>query len=221
MDEATREALEQEIRSRHQRGDLEGAAEVALRGYGRELYNFLFALHRRDEDSAAEAFSLFAEGLWRSLPGFAWHCPFRAWAYAVARRCSLRQRRDARRQTLPEGSALSLLVQQIQRDQSSALRSERRSRLLELREALPPEDQALLMLRVDRELSWNDLAQVLHDGTPAPLEGKALAKEAARLRKRFQTIKDALREAAQREGLAGSAEGPDPVQPAQRRLPSA
>jgi RNA polymerase sigma-70 factor (ECF subfamily) len=205
MEDAQRAEAEQDIRSRHQRGDLEGAAEAALRAYGREISGFLLALHRRDQDGAAEAFSLFAEGLWRSLPGFAWHCSFRTWAYAVARRCSLRQRRDARRRAarhgaLPEGSALSRLVEAMARDVRSSAAASRRSRLVALREALPPQDQALIMLRVDRELSWNDLVHALHDGE-APIEGKALVREAARLRKRFQTIKDALRAAAVREGL--------------------
>ena len=212
MTDTKHAALEREIRSHHDQGDLEGAAEIAVRGYGREIWNFLVAFHRRDEDGASESFSLFAEGLWRGLPGFAWHCSFRTWAYAVARKASLRQRRDARRRaarnkTLPEGSSLSRLVQQIQRDATSSARAERQSRLVALREALPMEDQALLMLRVDRELSWNDLAHVLGDGASTPLEGKSLTREAARLRKRFQTIKDKLRDAAQREGLV--AERPD------------
>jgi len=207
MDDAKRRALEQAIRSRWEGRDFEGAAEVAIRGYGHEIGNFLVALHRRDEDGAAETFSLFAEGVWRGLPGFAWHCSFRTWAYAVARRSSLRSRRDARRraarqEALPEGSALSRLVQEVQRDVTTSARSERRSRLLELREALPPEDQALLMLRVDRELSWNDLAHALSD--EALLEGEALVREAARLRKRFQTVKERLREAAEREGLVAA-----------------
>ncbi|MFO0759439.1 MAG: hypothetical protein U0359_23300 [Byssovorax sp.] len=206
MDGTERAALEAQIRSRHGCGDFEGAADTALRGYGHEIHNFLFALHRRDEDSASESFSLFAEGLWRGLPGFAWHCSFRTWAYAIARKCSLRQRRDARRrdarhEALPEGSALSVLVQQIHREASSSALHHRKSRLLSLREALPPEEQALLMLRVDQELPWNDLAHVLHDDEAAPLEGDALVREAARLRKRFQTIKEKLYAAARREGL--------------------
>jgi RNA polymerase sigma-70 factor (ECF subfamily) len=213
MANTERAGLEQQIRTCHERGDLQAAAEIAVRGYGREIWNFLVALHRRDEDGAGESFSLFAEGLWRSLPGFAWQCSFRTWAYAIARRASLRQRRDARRrdarqEALPEGSALSLLVQQIQRDAASSAGVRRRSRLVELRETLPPEDQALLMLRVDRELSWNDLVLVLHEDA-APPEGASLAKEAARLRQRFQTIKEKLYAAAKGKGLVARRSDPD------------
>src|SRR5580693_175827 len=113
--------MDDEIRSRHERGDIDGATEAALNLYGPEVWNFLVALHRRDEDAAADALSLFAEGLWSSFPRFAWHCSLRTWAYAIARRSSLRVRRDggrraARHETLPEGSALSDLVAKIQRE---------------------------------------------------------------------------------------------------------
>jgi RNA polymerase sigma-70 factor, ECF subfamily len=206
MDDTDRRELERRIQDLHDQRELDRAAEVAMRGYGGEIWHFLVALHRRDEEAAQETFSMFAEGLWRSLPGFRWHCSFRTWAYAIARKSSLRQRRDARRRAarnrmLPEGSSLSLLVGQIPRDCSGTTQVERRTKLMELREALPEEDQALLMLRVDRQLAWNDLAHVLGDDSSSPLAGEDLAREAARLRKRFQSVRKKLREAAEREGL--------------------
>ena len=61
-----------------------------------------------------------------------------------------------------------------------------RSRLVEeLRQSLPPEDQALLILRVNRKLDWKEIAQVMvYEGKL--VEGAVLEKEAARLRKRYQ-----------------------------------
>src|SRR5262245_10361666 len=117
MDVRPREELEADIRRRASAGDFSGAADVAMRGYGREVFEFLAALHR-NEDDAREVFSLFAEGLWRGLPGFAWHCSFRTWAYAVARKASLRFRRDARRRRrrladLPEGSSLEAIADEV------------------------------------------------------------------------------------------------------------
>src|SRR5277367_5705373 len=114
MDAQERDRLEAEIRRRAEARDFAGAAEAALRGYGREIYELLAALHRRDDD-AAEVFSLFAEGLWKSLPGFAWRSSFRTWAYAVAHKCSLRFRRDERRRAkrqvpLPDLSRLSAVA---------------------------------------------------------------------------------------------------------------
>jgi RNA polymerase sigma-70 factor (ECF subfamily) len=68
---------------------------------------------------------------------------------------------------------------------------------------LPQEDQELLMLRVDRDLPWDALAEVLRGDDEIPLTPDVRKREAARLRKRFQLIKDRLREMARREGLLG------------------
>jgi RNA polymerase sigma-70 factor (ECF subfamily) len=211
MDARDRVELEAEIRRRAEARDYAGAAEAAMRGYGREIYELLAALHRRDDD-AAEVFSLFAEGMWRGLPGFAWQSSFRTWAYAVAHRSSLRFRRDARRRAarqvpLPDESRLSLLAAEVRSATQSYLQTERRRRLAELRAGLPPEDQALLMLRVDRKLSFSDLARVLHEEDATPLEGQALVREAARLRKRFQLVKEKLYELGRREGLVNRGDG--------------
>ena len=79
------------------------------------------------------------------------------------------------------------------------------ARAAALRESLSREDQELLVLRVDKRLAWNELAQILHEGDAA-LDAAGLRKEAARLRKRFQIIKQELMELGRREGLVGSRE---------------
>lgn len=199
-----REQLEQEIRGLLDQGDLAGAATLAIRGYGAEIYGFLIAFHR-DEQEAAEVFSRFSERLWRDLGTFRGDSSFRTWAYSLARHASLNYLRDAsrsrrRHEPLRESSELAGLVEQVRTRTVSYLRTERRSRFTALRESLPAEDQALLVLRVDRGLAWNDLARVLHDGD-APLSEQALAREAARLRKRFQLLKARLRELGRQAGV--------------------
>jgi RNA polymerase sigma-70 factor (ECF subfamily) len=208
---AVRPELEQEVRRLIGAGDRDAAISAALRGYGHELLELLVALHRSEPD-ASEVFSLVAEGAWRNLPGFAWECSLRTWLYAIARRCSLRHRRDGRRraareQPLPEGSSASLLADELRSHTASLLQSQRRSRIAELRSTLPLADQTLLMLRVDRQLAWNDLVHVLREEGEAPLDDEALKREAARLRKRFQLVKEKLHELARREGLLPPREG--------------
>lgn len=208
-----REALEREVRSRLEQGDIDAAATSAIRGYGREIFSFLMALHR-DEEDASEVFSMFTEGLWRALPSFEWQSSLRTWAYEVARRSSLRHRRDARRRAarmapLPDGAGLSQIAEQVRTETLAFLRTEPRHRITELRESLAEEDRALLLLRVDRKLAWNDLALVMSEESGARLEGDALKKEAARLRKRFQLIKEKLEELARKEGLLPPKQGGD------------
>src|SRR5258706_16459579 len=84
-----RAALEGEIRRNCEGGDFEAATTVALRGYGPEILGFLAATHRNEAD-ANEVFSDFCEGVWKSLPSFAWQSSFRTWAYTIARRASMR-----------------------------------------------------------------------------------------------------------------------------------
>jgi len=157
-------------------------------------------------------FSLFTEGVWRGIGDFDWGCSFRAWAFAVARRASLYHRRGegrrARRQVPLEGCpAVSAIEEQVRTQTFSYLRTERRNRFAELRDALPPDDRALLLLRVDQGLAWNDIARAMHEDEGEALSGEALKKEAARLRKRFQLVKEKLLETGRREGLVRSGKG--------------
>jgi RNA polymerase sigma-70 factor, ECF subfamily len=198
--------LERAIRQAIGRRDYASAATLGIRGYGAEIYGFLLAFHR-DEQDAAEVFSQLGERIWRDLPGFRQDSSFRTWAYVLARHASLNHRRDAQRrdrrqQPLPESSQVSALVAQVRSETASFLRSERRARFAAIRESLSPDDQALLVLRVDRQMAWNDLALVLHGGDKPPA-GEALKREAARLRKRFQLLKERLLELGRAAGMVG------------------
>lgn len=207
MDAAQRDALERDIRRHRDGGDLQRAAAVAIEGYGPEIFGFLVALHRREED-AAEVFSRFTEKLWRGLPGFEWQCAFRTWAYAIARNVAATYRREARRRArvqLPLSGLreLSALEYKIRSDTVSYLRTQRKTRIAALRESLSPEDQELLVLRVDKQLAWTDLARVMHSDEGPPLAEAVLKREVARLRKRFQLIKDKLYQLGRQQGLIG------------------
>jgi len=72
------------------------------------------------------------------------------------------------------------------------LRTDTKDRFRALRSELEPSERALLVMRVDRDMSWDEIAHVL------AAEGDA-AKPAA-LRKRFERIKQVLRESASEAG---------------------
>jgi RNA polymerase sigma-70 factor (ECF subfamily) len=205
MDEASRARLESDVRSLCEARDWDAAATAILRGYGPEVFGFLVAVHR-NEAAANDAFSDLAEAIWRSLPSFAWQSTVRTWTYAIARNVSRTRKRDAarhdRRAPRDGESALEGVAAKVRTETAAFLRTEKKTRLQALRDALPEEDRMLLVLRIDRGLAWNDLARVLHEGDEdAVLDDAALAREAARLRKRFQLVKDRLRELAKKEGL--------------------
>jgi RNA polymerase sigma-70 factor (ECF subfamily) len=203
MDASAREALEAEVRRLCEAGDPRAASTAALRGYGPEIYGLLRALMRREED-ADEAFAVFGEDLWRGLPGFAWSSTLRTWAYAVARNAASRFHRGARKRAanvpLSEAPEALAIAEKVRTETASYLKTDRRTRVQELRATLPEEDQMLLILRIDRGLSWNELACVMADGE---LRGEALTRESARLRKRFQLVKEQFVEMGRKEGLVG------------------
>jgi RNA polymerase sigma-70 factor, ECF subfamily len=199
-------ALEQEIQARVAAGDLAGAATVALRGYGPEVHRFLVAMH--GPSGAGEVFSLFAEGIWRGVGSFDWGASFRTYAFAVARRASLRYRRDegrraAREVPLEQHEALSAIVAEVRSATASYLRTEHKNRFAAIRDSLAPEERELLLLRVEQQLAWNDCARALCDGDE-PIGEAEVKREAARLRKRFQLLKERLLAIGRAEGLVGS-----------------
>jgi RNA polymerase sigma-70 factor (ECF subfamily) len=203
VDEAARAKLEGRVRDLCSAGDYDGAA--VLRGYGAEIFGFLVAFHS-SEDEANEAFCELAEVVWRGLPQFGWDSTVRTWAYAVAHNVSRTRSRDRirRERRLVDASEpmLQEIAQKVRSETMSFLRTEKKTRLQALRDALPEQDRMLLVLRVDRGLSWNELARVFseRDGPGSP-DDATITTEAARLRKRFQLVKERLREQAKREGL--------------------
>ena len=177
-------------------GDVKGAATEAIRAYGPQVLGYLTAV-LKDEDDARDVFSQFAEDLWRGLPGFRRECSLRAWAFKVAWHAASRHARDPyRRRHRPIlTTEASKIAASVRSTMSTYAPGGRADRLLKLREALDPEEQTLLILRVDKGLSWEDVAQVLStEGTPVA---------SAALRKRFERLKDKLARLAKEQGLLG------------------
>ncbi len=187
-------------------GQRDEAVTLILRGYGREVLDYLAALHRSDDD-AADVFSLFAEAIWKAAPSFRGGSSVRTWAYGIARRTSLRYRRDERRrrrrfQSFEGRPHLAEVEAQVRTETLSFLRTPKRTKLAALRASLSDAERELLLLRIDRKLAWNDLVLVLAEGAAAEApSSEELRRRAARLRKQFQALKDRLRAAARADGL--------------------
>lgn len=195
-------ALEGELRALAERGATNEAATLALRQAGPELLRFLVHAHG-SETTGADVFSLLAEDIWRGLPTFRWECSFRTWTYALARRASARYRRSerARGRAIPlsELGALSELVDEVRTRTLSRLRDENSAAIDTLKGELDVDERMLLSLRVERELSWAEIAAVLAE------EGQAAdAAAQARLRKRFQLLKERLKRRGRELGLVSS-----------------
>lgn len=194
MTQGQRVDLEERIREACAQSSWQVAATAAFEGYGAELLGFLIALSRSETD-ANDAFSMFAEDLWRSLPQFGWQSSFRTWAYTLARHAFHRLRRGAftRRAAPLEDAQLEALVAQTRSRTAEFLQTQARDRFSEIREKLEPDDQTLLMLRVNRGLSYSDIARVLADAE-GELSNEDVERRAVALRKRFARLKDEIRD---------------------------
>lgn len=202
VEEAARAQLEREIGALCDAASWEQAATRLIQGYGPELLGLLGALHPNEADSA-EVFSRLCESLWTGLRRFERRSSFRTWAYATARNLSAKFHRDegVRRRRQAPLDGVSRIEIQVRDATLSILRSRVRTRLEELRDGLPEEDRLLLILRYDKELDWSELAQVMNEDD---LDAESLKRESARLRKRFQLVKERLRAQAEKEGLLPS-----------------
>lgn len=196
---------EDAIRAACERGDHEEGATLTLKAYGPEILGFLLS-RLRNEGAASDAFSLFSEDLWKGLAGFGWRSTVRVWAYTLARHAASRYLRNERRHgdrqvPLSRVGTPSRIAEQVRQSTLPYLRTQVKTRMRELYEQLPEEDQTILTLRIDKQFSFRDIAQViLYDGEPVD-DAEALKKEAARARKRFQLAKERLRELAHKEGI--------------------
>lgn len=179
-------------------GDLSQAATVALEVYGPEVLGFL-ASYLHDEDLAREAFSQTCEDLWRGLPTFEGRSSVRTWLYVLARGAAARTLRSPhlRRGRFASLTAAEALAEQLRSRTAPFQRSEVKDRVAALRASLDPDDRALLVLRVDRGLSWAEVAAVMEPDA----EGEAVTRASAKLRKRFQVLKDELRARAVAAGI--------------------
>jgi RNA polymerase sigma-70 factor, ECF subfamily len=181
--------LEAAIRERFDAGDLRAAATLAIEGYGGEVCGYLAAV-LRDEEQARDVYADTTVELWRDLPRFRWEASLRTWLYTLARHrlaayLSRSQRGRRGRVALSDAPEIAALQAVARTTTAPWRRSDVKDMVSRLRESLSVDDQTLLILRVDRNMSWRKIAQIFGG-----------AQEAA-LRKRFERIKDRLRTMAQ------------------------
>ncbi len=193
------EIVDERVRGLVAAGKHDAATTAALEHYGPELLGFLLALLRSPVE-AGDAFSDASIDIWRGLPNFQWQSSLRTWLYVVTRRAAYRVARDPRRSParalpLSQVSSISRLAVAL-RDTTLPRLEAQHDALAEIRAQLAPDDQVLLVLRVDRDLPWRDIAEVLEPEGDVDLDAAA-----ARLRKRFMRVKEEIRERARKAGL--------------------
>ena len=193
--------VEAEVRALCEAEDLRRAVTAAIEGYGPELLGFLVVVVG-DANEAGDVFADTCVRLWKSLPSFRWDSSLRTWVYVLARRACHAHRKErakhrARHVPLSEVPEIDAMIARVRTTTSVRLaKQEGRTRAERLRAKLELDEQMLLTLRVDRELEWRAIAEIMSD---EPLAGDALTREAASLRKRFERVKEKLKKLAATE----------------------
>jgi RNA polymerase sigma-70 factor (ECF subfamily) len=185
--------LELRVRELLAAEDRPGAATLAIQELGPPVLRYLRSL-LRDEDDASDAFSVFAENVWRGLPTWRGEGSLKAWGFRLAWNAALNLRNEAwrrrgRRFFSGEASALAEDI----RTRSHVKLERQRAALDALRESLEVEEVSLLALRIDQKLSWTEISEVV--------SADGVRVEPAALMKRFERLKGRLARMAKDQGL--------------------
>lgn len=180
----------QDVRGALAAGDEVRATVRLLDAYGAEVFGFLAGVL----DGVAEARDAYAsigERARERLVTFGWPCGLRTWLYSLAHRVLVERRESAGLAGC--GSELP------HRDTTQPpRRKSRRDAVAHLRSSLPLHDRELLVLRIDRQMTWEELAAVfLGDDASA----KDLALETLRLQARYRLLKEWLAREAEARGI--------------------
>ena len=182
------------------KGDFKAAAGAALAEYGKKIRAWCTAIVR-GEEHACDAYSLFCERLFMGLPNFSWKCSLSTWMYIVARRCVLdvqrvRCRHRARFWAI-DAEVDDADVDMDEHKTEPWQTTDVKTRFAMIRDRLSSSDKVLLTLRVDRCMSWEDVALVTWpDASPDELRKHAVA-----LRRKFHRLKQRIRTMAEADGL--------------------
>jgi len=188
-------------------GDLNGAVSMTLEARGPRLRGFIRSV-LLDSVAAEEVYAELCWNVYRGLPTFRGEGRLDVWLYRLARHACWRYFQKRKRERLvrvglpaaPSSTRWTFaepLVAAGPRSPTSTWRgTPARDAYRELREALSPEERSLLILRVDKRLSWPEVAEAM-SGERGP-ERRRLE---ATLRKRFERIVRKLGRLAKRQGL--------------------
>ncbi len=200
---AVKPEIESAVRADCASGNLNSALERTLNAYGDELFGFAIAATDSRPD-AEDVYQHAAIKVYMGLRAFAWRCSVRTWCYRVLRSAIV----DHERKKTPAELALADLddhqrtwvLQTIRTTMGGRLdRARQVNRLVEMRRRLPLEEQHVVLLRVARGMAWREVAlAMLGDGDHGEDQ---IAREASRVRQRYQRAKGRLKQMLETGGV--------------------
>lgn len=178
------------------RGDRAGFADAMrhiLKRYAGEVRAFLRA-RTNSRASMEEVFSVFSEDVWKGLPHHRSQGQPRAWLYVLARNALARHVRFKQRWR-SRHVALDLDELELEMRRSVSAQLGNVAQLQPILAGLAEADRHLLEQRLVLSRPWRDIAIELMSAADSCRDDE-IAKQSARLRKRFQLLLRSLRERA-------------------------
>ena len=113
------------------------------------------------EADAQDAFSRTIQDLWKSLRRFDGRCSVRTWCYMLARHAAIKVRAKKTSQHEVLVSQVPSMIGVVSHVWNTTRRGQAAVAdvYTQIRNELDEEDQILLVLRVDKDLAWRDIAQ--------------------------------------------------------------
>ena len=191
--------IDDDVRTAIERGDTTAATELIVRTYMRDVVAYLASIARAERID--ETFSLWSEDVLRGIASFRFASSIRTWVYTLARHAAVRCARDdyRRARRLTPGDAIDDLAAVARSQTADYLRTAMKDRLARARAELEDGERELLHLRVDRQLPWREIEEIVRDDNAASDEPACRRREQA-LRKRFETLKRRLKAALSTDG---------------------
>ncbi len=202
--------IEKRTKEAFQAADYKTATSIFLHHYRNDIYTFLLGRLSYNETDAEDVLSEFQEDFCKGLPGFRWRCTLRSWAYRLAWNAACRflkdpYRKPERHLPLSQQSRIAQTSAGQRSETKKYLRTETKSWLCRIRKQLTDDEQALLVLRVNKKMSWRELAMIMSDGGET-LDETDINRTSARLRQRFTKVKTKIKELARDDGMLESTE---------------
>lgn len=168
------------------------ATDLALETYGDEIYNYIRKL-AGDSVRADDAFQEFSVDLWNGWESFGWQSSVETWAYTIARNATydiMRNRQRNAERPLRTDEQRELVARWTRTVTKNFEKTEAKHWLWEVVDDLDSEKRELLVLRIGHQKSWKEVARIMADDEP---DDEQLRRDSARLRKKYQRVKDELR----------------------------
>jgi RNA polymerase sigma-70 factor, ECF subfamily len=182
--------VERQLRALHGQGKFEEVAVIALRTYQAEVLRWL-RNSVRDEVAAQEIWSICLENFWKILPAFRFEASIRNLLYRLARFATYGYFRGRQREQLAPESLLDSHAAPDLAETDERFTTEIRNELKQLCEGLTIKQRMILMLKVEQEMSWDDIARIM--SKPGELlMGEAFRREVVNLRQQFSRLKQEL-----------------------------